>query len=1190
MRLLRLELAGFKSFPDKTSLDFVQDGVSIVVGPNGCGKSNIVDAIRWALGEQSAKHLRGAAMEDVIFAGSSSRSQVGLAQVSLVFANPTGDSLHKYHQYNEISVTRKLYRTGESQYQINKTLCRLGDIRELFMDTGIGGKGYSIIEQGKIDRIVTSGPQERRALVDEAAGIVKFKTKKLEAQKRFITSRANLERVEDVLRELRLQEEKLAVQVAKADQYSQAKGRMERLSQLGAAYSWAKLKDQGEKLLAEREVQLSTIKDLELVLTNLGTQKVGLGLEQSLHQTKREELGSKLSKSREELIKLESRIEKDQESLRHFHDWQARGNRELEQLGEQIDALMEQEEALDEANEAVKAELAHTENAITGIRQEIRQAQENISALEQAHKGYLKLQSEAQMTLGGKKGEIEAQAARLKEAKAKGEEAQELLILAAERLFLAQEKRADTTKEAEGKNSQRSEVAERLKLAKAKQDEKKAAFEIQVRKIEEQERENHKAQSRFESLKQLQQNHEDFAPKIKAFLDHLAAFPQKAAELGFVGPLADLVEVGGKLESWAQNLLGRFFNLLVFESHYHLPQLKALMEELQIEYLEVYFLDLCEPAKSNLDYLIPWHNKPAGMELMGHYQAFEKRSFQIEPADLKTGRNLLLTDKSLLTKEGVFHLGLPGEAKMLEGYLARQQEFHQLSDQLKEQKQKLDDLIYDKGWLKEELDDLEWELTDLTQQHQQLEMESKELAKDLERANQEVERLEADRHRLEEAKERQQALDQELAQRRLSLEAEISEAQGRLDALAATLEAQANEIDKARLALEFKKGELQQAEVTQAGLKEKSQHQKELQGRMKEDLIRLRTKLGETKTQAEDQGKQREELEKAIETHRLRQPELVMAIQSLETDYKAFSEQLETQGHKIRELEEAEKAERAKTEAIKEKTHQQDLKLAQVAQEGLGIEQKLFEEWALRPAEILALDTDSDYDAATATKEIAKLKARLSDLGDVHLGARKEYDELKVRLDFLEAESLDLNQSIQALEESIQKIDEESRRRFEETFGLLNKEFKVLFPKLFGGGEAFLRLSDPADLLESGVEIIAQPPGKKLQNMTLLSGGEKAMTALSLIFSIFQIKPSPFCLLDEVDAPLDEANNRRFSAHVRSLTTNSQFIIITHNKQTMEIGDAMFGVTMEEPGASKLVSVDFETGKRLVEKGHKKGA
>jgi len=1182
MKLLRLEVNGFKSFPDKASIDFVQDGVSIVVGPNGCGKSNIVDAIRWALGEQSAKHLRGATMEDVIFAGSSSRKQVGLAQVTLVFSNPFHDTISKYSEYTEIAVCRRLFRTGESGYMINKTNCRLADIRELFMDTGIGGKGYSIIEQGKIDRIVTSNPAERRSLIDEAAGIVKFKAKKADALKRFSTSRANLERVEDVLRELRIQEERLVVQVEQADAYTTAKGRIERLSQLSASHQWEKLKVQADKQLDEKNMALQKAEDLSVQLAKLATQKEGVGLELSQQQTKKEEQGAQVTRNRERLIKLESQIEKDVETLRHLGDWQVKGTQELEQIEGQIEALFGQEEALIDANQSVQAEQEQAQSTLSVAQEEIKVLAERLSEQEAHNKAHQELHLQAKVELANKTGEVSRHEDRLKEARKRGQEAKEALVLAAERLITAEENRTEVAEKLAQKRAQQEQVATELETSRTKLLERQSALEAQNRKIDEQEKEYTRAESRLASLKQLQQNHEDFAPTIKRLLDHFAEFPEQREELGFVGPLADVIEVESKLESWTENLLGRHFNLLLFESHYHLTQIKGLMEQLEIGHLEIYFLDLCPAVKSNLDFLIPWRSKPEGLYLSGHYQALEKRSHQIEPLDLEKERNLLLNDQALLSREGVFHLGLPSEAKVLEGYLNRQKEFHQLSASLTEMKQKVEDLVYDQGWIKEEVKELDWTVTDLSQQHQQLEIEVRETAKELEGWDKDCARLAEDQERLQNARDQQSDLDVQLEKQR---EQAVLDIEGAQQLLAEMDDQKAEGLElttEIRLLWEQKKGERQQLEVAAAALKEKSHHQKELARRIQEDLKGLQARHDQTKTQSQDHSKQRAELEANVVVLQDQQPQLVETIQRLETSYRELTDQLESQGHQVRQIENEEKELRTASNLHKEKAHQFDLKLAQLAQEGVSIEQKLFEDWGVRPAEVLQLSQNENFDPSGVNKEISQLKARLQSLGDVNLGAKKEYDELKVRLDFLAKESTDLSQSISALEDSIQKIDSESKRRFNQTFERINKEFHVLFPTLFGGGEAFLRLSEPDNLLDSGVEIIAQPPGKKLQNMTLLSGGEKAMTALALIFSIFQFKPSPFCLLDEVDAPLDDGNNRRFNSHVKALTQNSQFIIITHNKKTMEIGDAMFGVTMEEPGVSKIVSVDFTSAQALV--------
>jgi len=1190
MRLLRLELAGFKSFPDKVSIDFIQDGVSIVVGPNGCGKSNIVDAIRWVLGEQSAKHLRGAQMEDVIFGGSTSRPAAGLAQVTLSFANPEHDSINKYSEFSEISVTRKLFRTGESLYQINKTNCRLSDIRELFMDTGIGGKGYSIIEQGKIDRIVTSSALERRALIDEAAGVIKFKSKKAEAQKRFVKSRENLDRVKDLLEELVDREQKLKLQVARADQFIEAKGRMERLQQLAQATQWLQLKEKADKIADDREASDRAIKDQELQLTNLQVKKTSLGLEQVQKQDEKERRAERISKSKSQLIKLESRIEADQQTLAHLGDWQAKGNRELEQLEGQSGALENQREALVTQSEdlalAVTTKAGELLAAKEAVRLQERELNQQIGSLE-ARRQEERL---AELELNKKKHEIGSQAERLKEAQERGKEAEELLVQVTERLLNAQEHRGDIDRDHKEKLKELVGAQSRLSTAKAKLLVKKEELGLATQKIEDQEREYQRAESRLESLKQVAQNHEDFTPKIKALLDHFALNPLSAGELGFIGPLADLLEIGDKLEEWAQNLLGRYFNLMIFESHYHLPQIKNLMERLGVEYLEIYFLDLCEEKDSNLDYLIPWREKPTGLYLTGHYKALEKRSYQIEPADLTGGRHLLLKDKSLVTTEGVFKIGLPSEAMQLEGYLKRQQEYHRLAQETKEMKVKLDDLAYSRGWLKEEVDELEWEVTDSTQDSSRLEIETRELAKELERFVADVERIETEREKLTEAREKHLSLDQELQERRLNLDQEIALAQTHLDQLHLAQQNQSTGLDQSRLALEFAKGALQKSEIEMAGFREKTSHQKELLKRIDEELAQIRQRIGETKTQSIDQEVQKKTLDESLQANLAKLPQVIEEIAKLETDYREMADELERRGHEIRVIEEEEKAKSAKQTQLLEQRHQSELKLAQLAQEAKGYEQSLFEEWAIRPDEVLAGPGALEFERESGLREIVRLKAKLTQIGDVNLGAKAEYVELKQRVDFLDAESKDLSASIEALEESIAKIDEESKKRFNEVYKRINVEFRALFPKFFGGGEAFLKLSDPEDLLDSGVEIIAQPPGKTMQNLTLLSGGEKAMTALALIFAIFQFKPSPFCLLDEVDAPLDDANNHRFNAHVRLLTENSQFIIITHNKKTMEIGDAMFGVTMEEPGSSKVVSVDFERGQKLIEPPRRKGA
>ncbi len=1177
MRLTRIELQGFKSFPDKMSIDFVQEGVSIVVGPNGCGKSNVVDAIRWVLGEQRAKMLRGSAMEDVIFAGSASRAAVGLAQVSLFFSNPQHDTLKKYSEFSEISVTRKLYRSGESQYQINKTNCRLSDIRELFMDTGIGGKGYSIIEQGRIGQIVTSNPAERRGIIDEAAGIVKFKSKRIEAERKFDQSRQNLLRVKDILGELEVQEVTLKKQVAQAEAFLEAKGRYERLSQLIGAVRWGRLRDEGLELHTKRLALVAKQNDLNVEAQALDSKKGAIEAATAGQRAKLEELKEILGEKNRNAIRLEGKIESDQRELKNLEEWEQRGGQEKEQLEERQKTFAEQIEKLEddifaivEESKEVKDQEAEILERLNVQAQMVERAKADIDALKEEEK-------ELHGHKTGQGQEIEQILERAKELGEREEAATEKI----EELKAKEKENVATTElvkiELEKKADQKEALGPRLETLKAKIEEEEELFDALDQQIEDAAREQSQAESRRQSIEEFLHGHEDYSQGAKTLLDFFEDNGRIREKLGFLGSLTDLIKAGESLPAETQGFIDRHFDLLIFKSASILPELSKFLETQEITYIEVCFLDLApngDSVESNLGRKIQWG--------ANSFPLAEKTLCLTDPlaavtlGALQSSLSVVGADGSIMTAEKIFCLGQKSQVSKADQLLGRRKELEELDAKYAKLSKQVIDLEKEEVKRKEVLEELDNLYEDTRKEQVDIDLELVQLQRNRQSAAEEEVRMHKQLEDLGKELAEAQAGQARFKERLKELEEGLDEKQDRFAKLAEELKILESKLEGAELKKQMIQAEEQQQKIKLVSFTERRESIVSLKVRVLEDIAMATERLSEIQKQNSTTKEKRERLTEEMEEAKAQLPKILEELKELDEARKVVADQVEDRLEEIKEIQKLIVAATKQISEVIEERHHLDIRMAQVTQEGDTLEVNLLEEQGIKPQEVLdTLDEEENFDVEKAEDEHRKLKRKVDNIDGVNLAAKAEYDALAERLVFLREQSQDLIDSIETLESSILEIDLESKRRFKETFKKVNENFKDLFPKLFGGGEAELRLVGDEDLLEAGVDIIAQPPGKKLQNMTLLSGGEKAMTAIALVFAIFKMKPSPFCLLDEVDAPLDDANNGRFNEQVKEMTANSQFIIITHNKKTMEIGDALFGVTMEEPGSSKIVSVDF---------------
>jgi len=1171
MRIKRIEITGFKSFLERTTLTF-DAGVTAIVGPNGCGKSNVVDAIRWVMGEQSARNLRGRMMEDVIFGGSESRRPLGMAEVSLVLDNAAGLAPPAFRDYAEIQVTRRLFRNGDSDYLLNRTPCRLLDITELFMDTGVGTKAYSIIEQGKIGLIINAKPEERRAIIEEAAGVTKYKSRKKAALRKIEATRQNLLRLGDIITEVRRQMTSLKRQAQRAERFREYREELRGIELQFALRQYADFDNRTGALGTSLQSQGSEVSALdgevaraELELDQVRLEHVERERQTAAAQEKVFRLGS-------DLQKLEGRLELSGREIETLERERQRLTAEQADVATRLGTAGEEAAAL----EAGKLErLGDLEREAAQLAEaELRLA--DLASRETA----LELQLEAARN---RLYHLLTQLTRL--SGQQDEAARRLQTLA----DLTQRNRQDAVavREQFERNQARSlEMAEHLAGLKGNQDQLHAGrseFQRELSRLRQQaeEAENlllvrreelSRQRSRLESLEQLERNLEGYGRGVRTLM-------ADAAQRGRVrGILADALEVTAEHEVALEAALGE--------------RLQALLAGSAADARAA--LDFLRQGEGRCTFLLPEFQRPpvppfaAGLALAGLVTPRAEAGTLVR--DLLGGMYLvdeltpylhvgLPVGVTLVTPEGdvLTHLGeLTGGGKRTldQGLLHKKREMKELAAQVRRAEKEVGELQARREQLRRDALAAEEGLREAEAALHQQEIRLLDHQKDQAGLEQEAQRL---LERIEVLSfEEDQLHEEEESLLRSRQEAEVTRVEGERErtvqeAGLAELQAAAQE---SRAQLETVRQLVTSRKVLLAGLQEREEHSRangERLQRLAEELAARREGLSREFTAA---GERQAGLRGEVQQLRLELEVLLTARRDEEAELGRLREHFEETRQAIEQREATLKELRTRAGRARDEFAARQLASRELELEREHLRQNFLERYRIDLAdEQTGGLLEPGFDPPAATERRGMLLRKIDEIGEVNLTAIDEYREMEERHTFLAVQHDDLQRSLDGLQAAIVKINRTTRRRFRETFDLVNTRFREVFPRLFNGGQAELRLTDEEDLLETGIEIVAQPPGKKLQNVSLLSGGEKALTAVALIFAIFLIKPSPFCLLDEVDAPLDDANIGRFNELVAEMCALSQFIIITHNKRTMEIADNLYGITMEEPGVSKLVSV-----------------
>jgi chromosome segregation protein len=1210
LKLKRVEIQGFKSFFDKTEMRFNGSGIAAVVGPNGCGKSNLSDAISWVLGEQSAKSLRGARMEDVIFAGTRDKKPLGMASVTMTLLDPrvpgpepakvngngnghaNGNShapeatVHQTDHPSEVTITRRLFRSGDSEYLINGRAARLRDIQDLFMGTGLGPESYAIIEQGRIGQILSNRPQDRRSIIEEAAGITRFKTKKRLAEAKLEGAKQNLTRVFDILEEVGRQVNSLKRQAAKTKRYGEL--RTEMVAQLRQALT-------GRFRMLEREAAKTAL-DLNLATSEFQALSAEVAEKEKDYSQVQEQCyrtEASLTESRQQL----SDLQLDQERTRGKLDYQAKQIAGIEQrLGQgetesqDLDRRHQQQSQELERHLAALGELeAQTESARqrlaakTGERERLQQAlQERNRTLESGRQQVLRLLGEAS-TLKNQLAQIEEYLSGVDRDTARSQREEETAQTDLERLARLKEELAKTL---DARQLELQSVAEQRKMAEAELGVRKSKLNESRRQLEQLRAEASRLKARKDSLEEVISHRSYTTESVKRFF---TAIERGQAQMKPVGVLADFVEVDSTYEKATEEFLHEELEYVVVQDWGEAERGIDLMRS-DLDGRAT-FLVHPDDAEAVSDERIE------GDGLLGKLTDHLRftNGLTKAPADLIPRLNdcYLAADRAaaqqlsvrypgkyFLLPDGISYHGhaVSGGKKKGSGPLGLKRELREIRGQVQAKQALLDETAKQIDSLEKEIAQLSEEmesLRSLQQNHERealaLDHENRKLKEEQQRstsrlsvARMDLERLGKESERARTQRERNLQLVEEKEMARSVQEQVLEQSRADLEELQA---------DSAKLTEEHSA-----LRADLAGFEERRRAEKAAQIRFESQLREMAKRRGELTQEMERLGVERARLLSDNIGLDQRAGQLSEEIVRVDTMVRGLAERETAFRANLSALEESLKNFRGQTQAAQEKRSQIEVDLVRRQSELKFLDETSRKELHT-PVEELAAQEETVLDEAgleEAEARYQELRAKIEALGPVNADALQEFQEATQRHEFLNAQRTDLLDSIRDTEKAIQDIDVESRKRFMEAYGVINNNFREMFKTLFGGGIGEMRLTDEENINESGIDIVASPPGKKLQNVLLLSGGEKSLTAMALLMAIFQYQPSPFCILDEVDAPLDEPNIERLTRMLRDMSDQTQFIVITHAKRTMEAAQSLYGVTMQEPGVSKLVSVRFQ--------------
>ena len=1182
MYLKRLELQGFKSFADKTVLELMP-GLTTVIGPNGSGKSNISDAIRWVLGEQSMKSLRGTKSEDIIFAGTQNRKSLGFAEASLVFDN-SDEKLPI--EYSEVTVTRKIYRSGESGYYINKTPCRLKDILELFMDTGIGKDGYSIIGQGKIDDILSNKSEDRRHIFEEAAGIVKYRARKEESEKKLEHTKLNLLRVDDIVTEIEGSIGPLKEQSEKAKKYLDYRENLKNIEVGLFLHNIEENKnnlskiEEDEKILKENyedeltkqnkfQIQKDDLKSDIDNITNQIEEMQKLGFEST----------NKIEKINSDIKVNEERISNNEINYKRFEEDINETKNKIEELKEEQKTKENKKENLYKNKEKFETELKEKQEELEKISSKLSEKEIEIEEKKKKVEANIDLKYENQNVISTQNATFEEVEKR--EKTLKNEVQTTISELDSSRITKGEIEKEFS--EIESKRNKAQEKLNNINEKRAESTQKIKEYEDEINKISYNIR---MKDSRLKFLQETEKEKEGYTKSVKNLL--LDCDKNKELSKGVCGVLANIVSTEKEYETAIEMCLGGSLQNIVTETE---SEAKKLVEHLRKNNMgRASFLPITSVKGRKIDKydskhingiigvasdLVKYEKKYEGiiLSLLGRTIIVDNMDNGVELAKKNRYSFRIVTLKGdVINPSGSITGGSVMQKTV--NILGRSREIESIQKEIKVLNKKLENIQKEKEDYLSDIEDVLEEASSLEQNMQEIDITYATEKQKIVSIEENVERLE---NRLARLKQEQESIinkKQELNSIKEEAKEQIEKLSKENEELNKVIEEFANLNKDNQKYIDDLNFDITNLKISVSSFEESEMSIKEMTERIEEDI----------KNNEESIRNKQEQLSNIKNDNE----QLMNNINELKNKITQIKEDVENSGNKVEKLKEEriksnEKLEKTEKEieslfktieGLKEQLVKIDVKKTKTAQDIEDIINKMWEEYELTPNS--CENYEKPANVAQTQKRVKEIREEIKKLGSINVDSIEEYKQLKERYDFMCEQRLDLEDAIAKLKKIINEMTQVMKEQFSEKFKIINKNFNEVFKELFGGGKAELILTDEQNILECGIEIQAQPTGKKLQNMSLLSGGERALTAIALLFAILKINPSPFCVLDEIEAALDDVNVFRYADYLKKFTKETQFLVITHRKGTMEAADTVYGVTMEENGISKLLSMKLK--------------
>ena len=1178
MYLKRLELQGFKSFADKTILE-LRPGITTVIGPNGSGKSNISDAIRWVLGEQSMKSLRGTKSLDIIFAGTQNRKSLGFAEASLVFDNSDGALPI---EFTEVTVTRKIYRSGETGYYINKTPCRLKDVLELFMDTGIGKDGYSIIGQGKIDEILSNKSEDRRHIFEEAAGIVKYRSRKEEAEKKLEHTKLNLLRINDIISEIEGNLGPLQTQSEKAKKYLNLREELKNIEVGLFVYNIEKYKENLQQIVQDIDVMQSQCNDEEGKLERVKILKEELksSIDEITEQI--ENMSNLGFESQKEIEQLNSNINVAKTRITNNNENSVRFTDEIKEQNEKIQELKQELEQKEAKKDNLKQNKEKFEKELNEKQEELAQITEKLSAKELEIEGYKQTVEQNTDKKYELQSEINAQEINFQNYEKRQNQIKQEIQTTISELDNTRMNKEEISKgfyESKNKKNKAQKSLEEVAKQKQEANQKIKSFESNINILSSDMRIK---ESRLKFLIETEKEKEGYIKSVKSLLKDCENI--KDLGKGMHGVLANIIEVPDELETAIEMCLGASLQNIVTDTE---DDAKKLVEHLRKNNLgRASFLPIASVKGKKLEKikgnesgvigiasdLVKFNKKYEQiiLNLLGRTVIVDNMNTAIKVAKQNGYTFRIVTkDGDLINPSGAITGG--SVAKKTVNILGRGKEIEKLEKEIKNIKSKIQKLEEEKEEYEQSIEGILELSANLEKELQEIDITYATEKQKMISIDENIQKLQNRLNKLKEEQKNLETLKQESIEQKEKIQEETQKITNQNEELSKLISefAELNKDDQKYIDdLNF---DITNLKISVSSFDESESSIQEIQERINQELNNAKASIENKNNQIEQIKVDNENLEKSIQETLNKIEEIKQKVNNSSSEIEKMKQERAQKSEKLSKQEDEITSKFKIIEDLKSQLVKLDVKKTKVEEDINTIINKMWEEYELTPNNVEGYAKPENV--ALTQKRVNNIRTEIRDLGSVNVDSIEEYKNLKDRYDFMSEQRLDLENTMSKLRKVITDMTQIMKEQFREKFKIINKNFGEVFAELFGGGKASLNLEDEENILECGIEITVQPPGKKLQNMMLLSGGEKAFTAIALLFAILKINPAPFCVLDEIEAALDDVNVFRYADYLKKFTEHTQFLVITHRKGTMEAADTVYGVTMEESGISKLLSM-----------------